>query len=202
MNKKNLCLDIGNVICKINFNPFIDLLSKSLNITREDVWYFLNRVQKLHDVGLTRMEDELKDHFKIKSPVIVDELMEAWNKTLLPNKEIINIINNYAVENNAQIALLSNIGFEHADWFNHNVVIQNSIKHFSCFVGARKPSFIYYQSFLQMYPQFEGCTYIDDNRDNLSSAKQIGFSSRYFDLQNHKESDILDASNEFQSIIL
>ena len=201
MNNKNLCLDIGNVICKINFNPFIDLLSKHLNITREDVWYFLNRVQKLHDMGLTQMEDELKDHFKIKSPVIINELMDTWNKTLIPNTDIINFINEYSSTNKIEIALLSNIGFEHADWFNNNVIINNSIKYFSCFVGARKPSFIYYQSFLQMYPQFKECIYLDDNTENLNSSLKNGLSGRYFNLQDYKDDDILNALQGFKSII-
>jgi hypothetical protein len=201
MNNKNLCLDIGNVICKINFNPFIDLLSKHLNITREDVWYFLNRVQKLHDMGLTQMEDELKDHFKIKSPVIINELIDTWNKTLIPNTDIINFINEYSSTNKIEIALLSNIGFEHADWFNNNVIINNSIKYFSCFVGARKPSFIYYQSFLQMYPQFKECIYLDDNTDNLNSSLKNGLSGRYFNLQDYKDDDILNALQGFKSII-
>jgi len=198
---KNLCLDIGNVLCKINFNPFIDLLSKYLNITREEVWYFLNRVQKLHDLGLTKMEDELKDHFKIKSPVIIEELIDAWGKTLIPNHHLIDCINECVEKENIKIALLSNIGFEHAAWFDSNINIKNSLKYFSCFVGARKPSFIYYQTFIQMHPQFKDSIYLDDNEDNLKSAVQFGLKSHYFNLQDYEDNDILNMLNHFQNLI-
>jgi FMN phosphatase YigB (HAD superfamily) len=68
-------------------------------------------------------------------------------------------------------------------------------------VGARKPSFIYYQSFLQMYPQFKECIYLDDNTENLNSSLKNGLSGRYFNLQDYKDDDILNALQGFKSII-
>jgi FMN phosphatase YigB (HAD superfamily) len=180
---RNLTLDIGNVLCHIDFTSFINCLSKNLNVTREEVWYFLSRAQKLHDLGLTKMEDDLKDHFKIRSPVIIEELIESWNHSLKPNFHIINGVQELSEELEIEIALLSNIGVEHASWFNQNIKMNKTIKHFSCFVGARKPTILYYQSFLQRYPQFTGSIYVDDNRDNLSTGTEIGFSSHYFNLE-------------------
>ena len=57
------CLDIGNVLVDVKFKEFLENLSRTLNITVEDAQYFMNRSQKLHDLGLTIMKDELKDHF-------------------------------------------------------------------------------------------------------------------------------------------
>lgn len=180
---KNLCLDIGNVLCHVKFNDFINLLSYKLNLSNDEVWDFLNRVQKLHDVGLTNLKDELKDHFKIKSNEIVKEILNSWDLVLIPNDQVINAIKKIQSELKIEIALLSNIGFEHADLFNSQVQIDNSIKHFSCYVGARKPTLLYYQSFLQQYPQFNNAIYLDDNLDNLASGKKMGLDSIYFNLE-------------------
>ncbi len=202
--KNYLCLDIGNVLCKINFDPFYKGMSKHLNLTYEEVSYFLNRVQKIHDLGLTNLEDELRDHFKIKSPVIIEELNELWRDgVLIPDWEVIDVIRNTSTKNNIQVALLSNIGYEHAAYFENNVLNylpKNIIKYFSCQIGARKPSDIYYQSFLQRYPDFAGALYVDDIRPNLDSGKRFGLKSEYFNLQDYTDGDILN-KNKILNII-
>ena len=40
---KYLAVDLGNVICNVNFDRFTRKLSKTLNLTSEDVNYFLHR---------------------------------------------------------------------------------------------------------------------------------------------------------------
>jgi len=183
---KFICLDIGNVLYHCDFKPFLNTLSKSLNITLKDAEYFLGRTQKLHDLGYTVMSDELRDHFHIKSEVVIDEILESWNDSVTPNMDILNYLNDLEADSKLKIALLSNIGLEHAT--NIDLVLKNTealgdcIKHFSCFVGARKPSALYYQSFLMQYPEFKGCLYIDDIQENLNMGKKFGFDAQQFDL--------------------
>lgn len=184
---KNLCLDIGNVLCAVDLSAYVNLLSLRLNLSIEEVWYFLNRVQRLHDLGLTNLNDELRDHFKIKSEIIINELDSVWSNSLTPNYNLINKITKLVDNNNIQLALLSNIGYEHAAFFNEKVSMPNAIKHFSCFVGARKPTLLYYQSFLQKYPQFEGAVYVDDLQDNLNTGDKMNFSTVKFTLEEKKE---------------
>jgi len=184
---KNLCLDIGNVLCEVKFDNFINLLSSRLNLSYNEVWNFLNRVQKIHDLGIASLKDELQDHFKIKSESLTEELIESWNQCLIPNWEVINRMQNIGQNLNIEIALLSNIGLEHCELFNKKVKFDTAIKHFSCHVGARKPTLLYYQSFLLQYPQFKGATYVDDNLDNLAAGKKMGFDSIYFNLTDKKE---------------
>jgi FMN phosphatase YigB (HAD superfamily) len=188
---KYLALDIGNVICHVNFDNFKNKLSKTLNISTIDVDYFLNRTQRLHDMGLTEISDELRDHFKIKSSVIIDELMEEWTNTLTFNQEFLDGIEykvNELGRKNITIALLSNIGFEHAKlmkskWFLTSI-LNNPIMFFSCEVGARKPSYLYYKTFLDMHPEFKGCLYIDDRKENLETGDRFGFKPKLFSLDN------------------
>jgi len=201
---KYLCLDIGNVLYRVDFYKFNEGLSKSLNLTYDEVSYFLNRVQKLHDMGLTCLNDELVDHFKVKSPALIREIESLWLNVISPEWKVIEAVSDICHEMKINLALLSNIGFEHArviekdilNLKNNYSLPSNTVKWFSCFVGARKPSLIYYQSFLKEYPEFKGCLYIDDNHDNLMMGKNMGFNSQYFNVW-----DDLKATNKAETDI-
>jgi len=186
-----LCLDLGNVLVKADFNQFLRHLSKALNISLEEANDFLSRTQKLHDLGFTRISDELKDHFKIRSPVIIEELLYSWNDIIDTANYVIDRIIALQQTHDLKIALLSNIGFDHVSKLDtifkfaspassYRQFYQDAIKHFSCLVGARKPSLMYYQSFLAMHPEFIGATYIDDLQENLNASQQFGFRTYRF----------------------
>jgi FMN phosphatase YigB (HAD superfamily) len=172
-----VALDVGNVLVHSNFDDFIRKLSKALNITLEEATYFMNRTQKLHDLGLTNMSDELRDHFKIKSPVTMEELISHWNDVIVPSGHIIDLLNDLSKDHKIKVALLSNVGLEHStrmgEVLSQGTFFENAIKFFSCNVGARKPSLLYYHLFLELHPEFEGCVYVDDLQENLEAAQQF-----------------------------
>lgn len=181
---KYLAVDLGNVICNVNFDPFLKTLSKTLNITNDDAVYFLNRTQKLHDMGLTDIKSELIDYFNIKSTCIIDDLILAWNYAISPNPIMIAALTSL-LKDGAKIALLSNIGFEHAEIMRNILtadVFDPSVKFFSCQVGARKPSYLYYKTFKDLFPEFSGCVYLDDRRENIEIGNLFGFKSIEFAL--------------------
>lgn len=184
---KYAAFDIGNVLVNVNFPGFINKLSKSLNISVEDATYFMNRSQKLHDLGLTVMKDELIDHLHIKSSVLRDELIEQWNYCITPADWLLETLDGWCHEHNIQIALLSNVGLEHAvrmrETLGYHDFFKNGITHFSCEVGARKPTTLYYQSFLQLHPEFQGCPYFDDLKENLEVGTKFGFKPFRFSLE-------------------
>lgn len=182
-----IALDIGNVLCQVNAQPFVELVSETFNTTVPEAARFLKRFQQIHDLGYTTMEDELRDHFSIKSPAIIKKLVQAWNDSVVPNEYIIKQLNEMRSKHNLQVALVSNIGVEHAEMMKIKLAeggfFPGVIKHFSCFVGARKPSAIYYQSFLLQYPEFNGCLYVDDLQENLDASKPFGFQTYHFTLE-------------------
>jgi FMN phosphatase YigB (HAD superfamily) len=199
---KYACFDIGNVLCHINFNEFIGTISKTMNITKSDVNYFLGRSQKLHDLGLTDLKSELHDHFNIHSDVIVDDILSQWNMVVNPEKIMFQLLTQL-VKNDVKIALLSNIGYEHSKLLNNIISsyedLNGIIKHFSCFVGARKPSSIYYQSFLLQHPEFTGCLYVDDLVENLEASKAFGFQTYHFTLE---DPNYLEKVEEIEKLVL
>ena len=202
---KFLAVDLGNVICDVSFNPFIKSLSKALNVSIDDVNYFLNRTQKLHDLGLTDIRSELSDHFKIKSLPIIDDLMIEWNKTVKRNVFMVSTLQDMINKNDIKIALLSNIGIEHAAEMHNTLtenVFNNTIKFFSCEVGTRKPSYLYYKTFLDMYPDFRGCVYLDDRLENIEASKKFEFNAQHFVLDNFKSvSELANRVGEIKSLI-
>lgn len=181
-----IALDIGNVLCTVYTQPFIEYLSETFNVPLHEAQYFLKRFQRIHDLGYTTMEDELKEKFGARSQITIKKIVQAWNDSVVPYEPILDIFNDMRLRHGLKVALLSNIGVEHAEMMKeklkHDGFLADSVKHFSCDVGARKPSSIYYQSFLLQYPNFQGCLYIDDLDENLEVGAKFGFKPFKFDL--------------------
>lgn len=190
---KNLALDIGNVLCHVDFERILSTLSKSLNISRAEALYFLNRTQKLHDLGLTNLSDELHDHFKIRSEVIINDILTEWNRAIQWDIDILSQLAKLKNKLGFEVALVSNIGIEHAAHLRSTApttLITEAIPFFSCEVGARKPNYLYYQAFLNMYPQFKEAIYIDDLDANLEIGKKFGLQSTKFVLSDYKKHNL------------
>lgn len=184
---KYIALDIGNVLCTVDSIGFINLLSSTFNISTAEATRFLKRFQQIHDLGYTTMEDELRDQFSLKSEITIKKLSQAWNDSVAPSLVMLEKLNELRDSHKLQVALLSNIGVEHAammeDKLAHGGFFPGAVKHFSCFVGARKPSMVFYQSFLMQYPEFKGCLYVDDLQANLDASKQFGFQTLHMSLE-------------------
>ena len=182
-----VALDVGNVLVHANFQTFIEKLSKNFNITMSEALYFMNRNQKLHDLGLTRMRDELGDHFKVRSEVLLDELVGDWNSVIVADKSVLGLINRLKGLHDLKVAILSNVGLEHLvrmkEVLDYEDFMKDTVGHFSCIVGARKPNTVYYHTFLELHPEFRGSPYIDDVQENLDMGAQFGFKPFKFSLE-------------------
>jgi FMN phosphatase YigB (HAD superfamily) len=191
-----VCLDVGNVLVHVDFGIFTKQLSRDLNITLEEAEYFMNRTHALHDVGLTKMADELRDHFKIKSQVLIADLIDVWGKVIYPNESILNFFATEVSLGRLNVALLSNVGLEHSARMkeilnaNGRNLFDNSVKHLSCQVGARKPTKLYYQSFLMQHPEFASAAYLDDLIENLEAGAEFGLRPFHFALTAHTSETI------------
>ena len=83
-----------------------------------------------------------------------------------------------------KIALLSNMGLEHATFIRESLpeLFQGRLLHLSCEVGARKPTKLYYQSFLQDHDEFTCCTVRCECFDHFSCSivRDLNFSLNRF----------------------
>lgn len=190
---KYIAFDIGDVICHTNIPNVIDNLSDTFNVSRDEATRFLKSFQQIHDLGLTTMESQLRVWFNCKSEATLKRITDQWNDLIYPEPAMIDMINGF-LDKGIQVALLSNIGVEHAEMMKDKLpgIYDRAVKHFSCFVGARKPSMLYYQSFLMQYPEFKGCFYVDDLQENLDASKKFGFKTYQFSLANlHLKQEII-----------
>ena len=65
---KYLCLDVGNVLGRLNMAPFVKELAEVSGQTDAECYRFLGYIQKCQDLGLYSLEDEMKEHLKITDP--------------------------------------------------------------------------------------------------------------------------------------
>lgn len=175
MQIDKIAFDVGNVLVNLNFDPFFKVY-RELGLDREDdPMDFLNGLHGQQDVGLTTISRAAKERFALPKRQAW-QLEEAWLEIIQPNFEMLSLVQDMHGMG-FEIALLSNMGWEHADMIRRKFpsVFDRCLLHLSCEVGARKPSKLFYQSFLWDYPRFAGCPYIDDLDKNLKVGKSYGF---------------------------
>lgn len=202
---KYLALDIGNVLVNQDMEAFIKPLSKQMNVSKQDAYHFVNRIQHKQDIGVTSVRDELAMHFKIESEYILDELIEAWQCVCIPNLGSINGLNQIVDEVGATVVLVSNLGFEHRDWFNKVMgfgLYKDAIKHFSCEIGVRKPTPTYYKLLTDLHPEFAGCVYVDDLEENLKTGATMGLRTFHYDLSKYNMSGMVSRLQELKEFLL
>lgn len=171
-----IIFDIGGIFCHVNFDNF----SRELyNCGICDPQQFLNDLQWKQDIGISDVRTELSRYPNAKSNM--DRLLEIWNSCLIMDLDMI-AFKNELQDEGVEVALLSNIGRYHAEHIGkaYPELYSGSIKHFSYEVGVRKPSRLYYQSFLMDHPEFKGSLYMDDRRENLEMGARVGLQPFYF----------------------
>lgn len=181
---RNLCLDVGNVLGILKFDEFVTTISAVKNITEAEAKTRINLYQGLHDVGLISMKQILIKEFGIESESLRIQTMNKWMDVLSIDYSIMKRYEQILGSN--KLALLTNVGHEHAVILQEKIMFNekfiSSVKHQSCEVGARKPSKIFYQSFLFLHPEFAGAVYVDDLVENLKTAEEFGFNTVNIDL--------------------
>lgn len=199
-------LDIGNVLVNLNLPSFINKLNQIMP-ENHDPMLFLELTQGVHEIGMITMSQAFRDKYELShsSIISVNELLELWNSVVIRNQFMINIMKDLKFQG-VRFGLVSNIGYEHHQYLLKicpEIFELSEIHHMSYQVGARKPSNIYYQSFLQDYPSWIGCVYVDDRIDNLLTGKKYGFRTVHFDLSKFASmKEMKESTDQMKKIIL
>lgn len=191
----HVAFDIGNVLAKVDLTKFTSKLEMVLKDHREshmrhfheshedEPMFFLNALQALQDLGITTVREALRHRYPFLSIAKLDFLIEAWLEVVQPSDMMLNFMDDLRSQG-VKIALLSNIGPEHAGYLRKTCprMFDGVYEHLSFEVGARKPSKLYYQSFLMDHSEFIGAVYLDDRDENLRAGKKYSFKSFGFNL--------------------
>ena len=218
--RSRIALDIGNVLVHIDMDIFINELF-ILGISKDLGHRFTEKNQPLLDNGLFDIESALHFSFPGLNKTQVERAKQAWLAVISPCKPTIEVLTELLSEG-VEVALLSNIGADHANLLSDMLSGQfdRCIKHFSCNVGARKPTKLFYQSFIMDYSNFAEnklyypnsieskryCTFtnmsrglfLDDRLENIESARPY-LDAKIFDITKHISDE--DAAKEMIRII-
>ena len=171
-----MAFDVGNILVSVNMHQFEQkLVDNKLFDTIESAHFFAEEIQPRLDIGISDIRAELTKAGARGS--VLDELIGSWMKIISPLHKHIDFIKKLP----CNIALLSNTGTDHAEVLK---TLDIPIYHFSCYIGARKPSYLFYSSFLNRYPLFFGSVFIDDRQINLDAAKEF-FTPKHFAVDNY-----------------
>ena len=187
---KRVAFDIGNVLFHFDLTPLLDLLI-GLNIVENTnlAYEFMGgSFQHSQEIGLYDIKQsfyQLNPHLSNK---ILQDIHDRWMETFSPSLPMIDIVEEL-IGNNYEVALLSNIGPDHAYFVRDNCKIFNKcIQHFSCDVGARKPTRLFFQSFLINYGWGKQVMYFDDRQDNITMGNEY-HNGILFDINNFSSDD-------------
>lgn len=193
--EKKIAFDIGNVLCYVDIDGFNkNIVDGDFNIfiRPEAVNNFLLTVQSSHDLGLHNIQQSFKYIFSFLSKYQLEQIENHWLDTIKLSTSMETLIQEL-LDDNWEVALLSNIGFDHAEKIRKQFPVLNKcIQHFSCEVGARKPTKLFFQSFQLQHNWPKSTLFFDDRQDNIKAANQF-FTGVKFDIEKFP-SDI-DAAN-------
>lgn len=185
--KNYIAFDIGNVLFHFNATPFLDCLLdlKVLSHATYAHEFLSGSFQHIQELGIYDIRNGIYKLNQFLNDDKLDIIQQKWNETFYPSKSMIELVEEL-ISKNWNVALLSNIGQDHAKLVLEKAPIFNEcIKHFSCEVGVRKPTKLFFQSFdLQYGNEFRGCKYFDDKADNINGGFPY-FTGKVFDLDNY-----------------
>lgn len=198
-NEKKVAFDIGNVICHVDINKFCNYLVQEKIFNNFDSSIeFLSGIQHPQDLGLYDIKRGFRRFNPNLSNDVLQKINEAWLDTVVPSVPMLSLIEQL-LSDGYKVALLSNIGVDHASLVRKQCDIFSScIQHFSCEVGARKPTKLFYQSFAIEYGWENTVKFFDDRQDNVISCKGY-FKGIRFDLDDYSNDE--EASNHMRDII-
>lgn len=183
----HIALDIGNVLCRFDLKYFSIQLKEIAKIP-EDIPHelFSEGIEYIVEMGAASIEDAILMYFPTINKSDLDLLHDSWVESVVPLKETTNLLNGL-LNNGHIVALLSNIGSDHAELLREINVYNRCIQHFSFEVGARKPQKLYYQSFIMEHPEFKRSKYIDDLTENITAGQSYGLNSTRFALSEFED---------------
>jgi FMN phosphatase YigB (HAD superfamily) len=190
---KRVAFDIGNVLCHVDLHTFFQtLVDEDLAPDIASADDFLCGIQFPQDLGLYNIRQgvyRFNPHITRKA---LDIIHDVWVSIIKPSPEMLNVLED-ALTIGYHVALLSNIGFDHSEILRRKCdLLKHCVQHFSCEVGARKPTKLFYQSFQIQYGWPKSARFFDDREDNVKSANDY-FHSVLFDLEGYG-SDIIAAN--------
>lgn len=188
--EKKVAFDIGNVLFRFDLSPLLDLLIglEIVSDTEAAHEFMGGSFQHSQELGLYTIKQSFYQFRPDLSDNVLQEIHDRWMETFTPSLPMIDLVEEL-IRRDYKVALLSNIGPDHAMFVRDSCkIFEKCIQHFSCDVGARKPTRLFFQSFLIHYGWNNNVKYFDDKQDNITIGSEY-YNGILFDLNNFTSDD-------------
>ncbi len=177
---RNLIFDFGNIFIDLNQEKIFPLLEK---IGLKELSQHIIAHNIAYEKGLLSSREHLSFYQKLSPQSTVEEIITAWNSVLVDfPKPRFDFLQNTANSKKYQLLLLSNTNelhinriAEHISFFDDFKSLFNKF-YLSYEIHLRKPDREIFEFVLkdaQIQP--EESLFIDDTRENITTAKEMGF---------------------------
>ncbi len=169
---KRVAFDIGNVLCHVDIDEFFEfLVTQNVADSKKQAFEFMSDIQNPQDLGLYNIKQGFSKFNPQLDKNTIQTLYDAWIDIARPSIVMLDLVEELLNKHGYEVALLSNIGVDHSDILRQKCPIFNRCnQHFSCEVGARKPTKLFYQSFILQYVWNRDVLFFDDRLENIQAA--------------------------------
>ena len=180
-----IIFDVGRVIINVNIALSFETYGQRDHLSAENVWQVLQADQRWDDWQEGRMlPRDFHQHIckKFGLSLTFEEFVASWNRVLDPETLLPEALFE-RLSKTCRLALLSNTDPLHVAHFEATFAF---VRHFpvrvySCRVGTSKPKpMIYHHALRELAALPEETLYIDDLRENVDTALQLGMSGFHF----------------------
>jgi len=178
---KTILMDIGGILVSIDFNKFIAECSKKSTKSKEEIKKYLksSKLIKNYSLGKIKTKDFLKS---LKSELgykgKLSELKKSWLDILVPINKNINLIKKIRPKYNlVAISNTNPLHFQAVSKMNIYKLFDRVVLSYK--VGFSKPNpAIFKETLKKTNSIINECVYIDDQKENIMVAKNLGLRSR------------------------
>lgn len=187
---KHVIFDLGQVLVKVDLNPFIYQFATEFNIdpilvnhSEHDGAHFDFQTGKINGTDFHRITCERFNHY-----VSLDRFRQIWASMLAGEVEGTSKIVDKLVEKNYTLSLLSNTDPWHYQYCETTMPVLQKFENIflSYDLKIMKPDAeIFFAVVDALKTRAEQCLFIDDSAKNIESAKNLNFQTILF--QNAKQ---------------
>ena len=181
---KTVFFDLGDVIVKVYAKRIYKKLFGSNYYGKIDFYKFAQKIPQVRDFekGLISPEQfYLSIKSKINKNITYSEFKDSWNDIFEPISGTIKILEK--ISDKYKTAILSNTNILHINYLKQNYDFFDLFNYqlYSFELGSIKPDKKIFQKAVQIAgSKPEESLFIDDNKENIISAKNVGFNTVLF----------------------
>lgn len=184
---KTIIFDFGNVFINLDIEGAINNTYELLEITEfsEEIMAY----NSFYEQGLVSTDEFLEFYTENFPKLSKSQLIELWNLILKDFPEHrLNFLKKLKASSRYKLILLSNTNELHINWIKNNIVYFEDFKilfdefYLSHEIHLKKPNKDIFDFILnENHLKPEECLFIDDNRDNIETAKNLNFKIWHID---------------------